>query len=153
MRTLCLLALALAWPYGTASAAIFKCVDSQGRITYTNDSGNAKGCAQLDDDLPVSSVPAMRPPPKASPQNFPKVSPEVQRSRDDGRRAILDSELDTEQKALDKARADLAEQDAVRLGNERNYQRKLDRLQPFKDQIELHERNIEALKKEISNLR
>lgn len=41
----------------------------------------------------------------------------------------------------------------MRSGDERNYQRVLDRLQPFKDKAALHERNIEAIRKEISNLR
>ena len=43
--------------------------------------------------------------------------------------------------------------EAIRTGDERNYQRVLDRLQPYKDKVALHERNIEALKKEIGNLK
>ncbi|MCC6658486.1 MAG: DUF4124 domain-containing protein, partial [Rhodocyclaceae bacterium] len=75
------------------------------------------------------------------------------KARDNDRRKILDQELATEQKMLDEARKALAEQEAVRTGDERNYQRVLDRLQPYKDKVALHERNIEALKKEIGNLR
>jgi hypothetical protein len=41
----------------------------------------------------------------------------------------------------------------VRSGDEKNYQRVLDRLQPYKDKVALHERNVEALRKEIRNLR
>ena len=41
----------------------------------------------------------------------------------------------------------------MRLGDERNYQKVLDRLQPFKDKVDLHKRNIEALRREISGLR
>ena len=40
-----------------------------------------------------------------------------------------------------------------RRGDERNYQKVLDRLQPFKDKVDLHKRNIEALRREISGLR
>jgi hypothetical protein len=41
----------------------------------------------------------------------------------------------------------------VREGNERNYARVLERLQPYKDSVETHQKNIEALKRELSNLR
>jgi hypothetical protein len=44
------------------------------------------------------------------------------------------------------------EQEAVREGGEKNYQRVLDRLKPYQDSVQLHERNIDALQKEIGNL-
>ena len=53
----------------------------------------------------------------------------------------------------EKDRKELEEQESVRYGNERNYQKLLDRVQPYKDKVQLHERNIEALRREISNLR
>jgi hypothetical protein len=77
----------------------------------------------------------------------------TQKARDTDRRRILEEELATEQRALDGAQKQLTEQEAVRYGDERNYQKVLDRLQPFKDKVHLHERNIEALKREIGNLR
>jgi len=58
----------------------------------------------------------------------------------------------TEQAALAKARQELAAQEQVRSGEERNYARVQERLQPYKDSIETHEKNIEALKRELSNL-
>lgn len=139
-----------------AHADIFKCTDEQGRVTYTN-SRASKGCALLNRDLPVSSVPGPQGSGgKASPAesgSFPKVSDEAQRSRDSDRKRILNQELATEEKALEEARKALAEQEAVRLGDERNYQKMLDRLQPYKDKVELHQRNVEALKREIAGLK
>ena len=88
-----------------------------------------------------------------SPSGFPKVDGDTQKARDNDRRKILEQELATEQKSLDQAKKELAEQEAIRTGDERNYQRVLERLQPHKDKVALHERNIEALKKEIGNLR
>jgi hypothetical protein len=41
----------------------------------------------------------------------------------------------------------------VRYGDEQNYQRVLDRLKPFQDAVERHERNIAALRKELASLR
>ena len=54
--------------------------------------------------------------------------------------------------ALGQARKELAEQESIRNGDERNYARVLERLQTYKDAVELHEKNIEALKRELANL-
>ena len=40
----------------------------------------------------------------------------------------------------------------MRSGEERNYARVQERLQPFKDSIETHEKNIEALRRELNYL-
>ncbi len=142
---------------GTAHAQVFKCVDAEGRVTYTNDRNAAQGCTALSQDLPVSSVPsrpaAATPPASATPGDFPRVAPGSQRERDNTRRQILEEELAQEERALADASKALAEQEAVRHGNERNYQRVLDRLQPFKDKVELHQRNVDAIKRELRGLR
>ena len=41
----------------------------------------------------------------------------------------------------------------MRLGTERNYQRVLDRLEPFQKKVKLHEDNVANLRREISNMR
>ena len=89
----------------------------------------------------------------ASGGGFPRVSDTDQQRRDTERRKILEAELSAEEKSLESARKALASEDAVRYGNERNYQKKIDRLKPFQDKVELHERNVDALKRELSNLR
>lgn len=139
-----------------AHADIYKCVDDAGHVTYTNDKPPAgqKGCSVLTRELPVSTVPApKRPAQSATPADFPKVDDSTQKSRDNDRRKILEQELATEEKALDDARKALAEQEAVRTGGERNYAKFLERVQPYRDNVQLHERNVESLKKEISSLK
>lgn len=137
-------------------ADVYKCVDADGHVTYTNDKSNAKGCKLLASDVPVSSVPgpAARPkaPAGAAPGGFPSVSGDQQKARDSERRRILEAELDTETKSLEQARKALVEGEAVRLGDERNYQKYLDRIQGLKDDVALHERNVDALRKELSKL-
>ena len=144
----------------SAQAAVYKCVDADGKVTYTNDPSLARGCKLLDAGQAVSTVPAPVRRPAASPGTgsatpsaFPRVSADDQRARDDGRRQVLNTELATEEAALAEAESALTEQESIRLGNERNYQKVLDRLQPFKDKVELHKRNIEALRREISGLK
>jgi len=155
------LALVLACP-ALASAQVYKCVDGEGRITYTNDRSLGRSCQPLPQNQAVSTVPgpaqratAATPAraPAATSGGFPRVSQEDQRARDDTRRQVLHNELASEQAALGQAQKALAEQESIRLGDERNYQKMLDRLQPFKDKVELHQRNIDALEREIANLR
>ncbi|CAG0943311.1 MAG: hypothetical protein EFKGCFLK_00010 [Rhodocyclaceae bacterium] len=147
LATLCLLAASL------ARADVYKCVDEDGHVTYTNTKPSPKAkCTALSRDQRVSTVPG-RAAGTPSPPGFPKVDGETQKARDNDRRKILDQELASEQASLEQAKKELANQEAIRTGDERNYQRVLDRLQPFKDKVALHERNIEALKKEIGNLR
>lgn len=131
---------------------IYRCVDADGHVTYSNVSGN-KNCKRMQLD-PASTVP---PPPgkaraagAASPGDFPKVSGETQKARDNDRRAILEQELANEQKALEEAKKELAEQEGIRLGNEKNYQKVEERLQPYRDKVAQHERNIQAINKELS---
>lgn len=136
-----------------AWADVYKCVDDDGHVTYTNTKPSSKAkCSALSRDQRVSTVPG-RAANTPSPTGFPKVDGNTQKARDNDRRKILEQELETEQKNLDQAKKELAEQEAVRTGDERNYQRVIDRLQPFKDKVALHERNLEALKKEIGNLK
>lgn len=138
-----------------AHAEVWKCIDADGHVTYTNNKGNTKGCQPLTVELPVSTVPAVRPPPRApatTPQTFPRVDSDTQKSRDDSRKRILEDELAKEEQALQQARQALSEGEAVRLGDERNYQKYLDRIQRLKDTVSLHERNVEALKRELASL-
>ena len=133
----------------------FKCIDANGRATYTNMKEETKGknCSVVMREISV--VPAVPPARSAaanpSPAGFPKVDPATQKNRDGARRRILEEELSGEEKALVQAKTELTEQESVRTGGEKNYQRVLDRLQKYKDEVELHEKNVEALKKELSN--
>lgn len=149
-----LLAFALAAP---AWGDTFKCMDANGRATYTNMKEETKGknCSLVIREISV--VPAIPPARTAkaapSPPGFPKVDPATQKTRDEGRRRILEDELSSEEKALLEARAELTRQESIRTGDERNYQRVLDRLQKYKDNVERHQKNVAALKKELENVK
>ena len=151
------LALVLALPASALRAEMYECIDPSGGRLFTNNSKTpgAKNC-KLMDIGPFNTVPA---PPKSSgksapaPANFPKVDADTQKQRDADRRRILEQELANEQKLLDQAQKDLGEQEATRLGSEKNYQRVLDRLEPYQKKVKLHENNVANLKKELGNLR
>lgn len=151
-------ALLLALLAPTAAGEIWECVDESGKKHFTNIKSEAKGCRLLDIG-PPNTVPGVKPQPKAvpargpSPGVFPKVDPQTQKQRDADRRRILEQELASEEKLLARAKKELAGQEAIRLGSERNYQRVLDRLEPYKKQVRLHEDNVASLKRELANAR
>lgn len=128
-----------------AQAEIYKYVDESGRITYSNIP--KKGSKKLDLE-PLPTIPGVKP--QASPSSFPKVDSSTQKKRDDSRRKILEEELAAEEKQLADARKALAEGEGTRMGDERNYQKYLDRVQKLKDDVALHEKNVAALQKELS---
>jgi uncharacterized protein DUF4124 len=134
---------------------IFKCKGADGHWTYTNDRREAEKqkCEVVTRQINVA--PAQKPPPprSANAKDFPRETPQDRASAGARQRDILEKELAQEQTALAKAKADLAEQENVRFGNERNYARVEERLQPFKDSVETHEKNIEALRRELANVR
>ncbi len=155
MRPTLMLGLALlaALP---ARADIYKCTDAAGHVTYSNVA--TKGCAKMNLD-PISTIPAAKPAAKTpTPAGFPRVEENAQKARDNDRRRILEQELASEQKNLDEAQKRLAEGEVPRpedrnAGGSINQGKLQERVQPMRDQVQMHERNIEALRKELQNLR
>lgn len=139
-----------------AQAQIYRCDRAGESPLFTDDKveAKAKGCKMVG-GAPINVVPSLKPAPgkSASPANFPKVDAQTQKERDTDRRKILERELANEEQLLARARKDLAEQEAIRLGSERNYQRVIDRLEPYQKKVQLHESNVANLRKELTNLK
>lgn len=155
----CLLAsasFAVAQPAGEIQT-IWRCIDPSGRTHVTNikEETAGKDCKVIQTQR-VTVIPPQAPAPKAagkSPAGFPKESPNQRASARDKQRATLESELASEEALLAKAKAELAEQESIRTGDERNYAKVLERLQKYKDNVELHSKNAEELRKELGKLR
>ena len=128
---------------------IYKCVDASGKASYTNDARETAGrkCQLVTTQINVAPPQSKQ----ARPNGFPRESAADRANAKGKQREILEQELASEETNLAKAKEDLAEQEAVRNGDERNYARVLERLQPFKDRVDTHEKNVEALKRELSN--
>lgn len=142
------LAVLLAGPaHAQGVTEIWKCKGADGRWTYTNDRNEAEKLKCETVTRQVNVAPATKPPP-----GFPKESASQRANARERQREVLEKELATEEAALAKAKQDLAAQEAVRTGDERNYARVQERLQPYKDSVETHEKNIEALRRELANL-
>lgn len=146
--------LVLGFAAGVARADMYRCeVPGQKSPLYTNDPRDTRGkkCTVVTKEINV--VPAPRnSDARPVPRSFPKESSTDRASAKERQHEILQKELAREEGLLKKAQQDLEAQQAVRYGDERNYARVLERLQPYKDNVELHQKNVEALKRELNNL-
>jgi hypothetical protein len=181
---------ALASP-ALAQTTIYKLVDESGRVTYSNKP--MKGAVTVDLE-PLTTIPATpagalvaRPtekekvepraegkqPAVAVVTPIASVDPQLQKRRDDGRRKILESELDREEKSLTDARKVLLEEQqnptliaAVRVAQQatdpspselmefrKNIDKASGRIRGLQATVVEHEKNIEALKKELGALK
>jgi predicted RNase H-like nuclease (RuvC/YqgF family) len=143
-----------------AQAETCKYLDSEGRIIYSNTPNtppkDTKKVKCFDSPAPRAATPPAKPATGQSSsdqERLPRVDEQTQKARDNDRRRILEQELAEEQAKLTDARKKLTEQEEQRVGGEKNYQRYLDRIQPFQASVSNHERNIEALKRELSDLK
>ncbi len=142
-----------------AQADVFLCVDEHGKKEYKN-TGATKGCRRI--DLPgLTMVPA---PPKrqavqtaartsSAPADFPKIDSNTQKVRDNDRRQILLEEMKAEEQKLANLKKEFNNGEPERRGDERNYAKYQERVALMKEDIDRAERNIEALRRELGNLK
>ena len=88
-----------------------------------------------------------------SPDSFPRVTASTQRARDNDRRRILEDELKKEEARLANLQGEYKNGEPDRLGNERNYQKYLDRVQRLKDDIARAEGNLETIRRELAAIK
>ncbi|MFN3861561.1 MAG: hypothetical protein ACK4R2_08830 [Roseateles sp.] len=81
-----------------------------------------------------------------------RVDASQQRVRDDERRRVLLAELRQAEERLAAAQKEFNNGQGERRGDERNYQKYLDRMAALKDSIARYEADVQALKREIANL-
>lgn len=140
-----------------AQAEIYKHVDANGTVTYT--------------DYPVAGATRLHISgggahwSKSSPEQsgkihhaedglrIPHVDAQTQKQRDEVRRRVLVDELDAEQKNLAKARAAEKVGAALETGESVTSSTYRDRQIHLSDAVKLHEDNIAALKRELARLR
>jgi len=138
----------------------YRCVDPGGRSTYTNvkEEMAGKKCTVVSREVSVVPAQQIAQPAKtasgAAKAAGERVDTNTQRSRDDTRRKILQEELDAAEKRLAESRQKLADQEVIRSGEERLIpQKALDRIKPYREEVERQEQNVASLKRELSNLR
>jgi hypothetical protein len=137
---------------------VYLCTGPNGVPEYRN-SGNTKGCKKL--TLPdVVTVPGTRSPRSAGAAQapadtggFPRVDNATQKNRDGERRRVLEAELADEERKLQGLQAEYNNGQPERQGNERNYQKYLDRTAQLKSDIERSQANVASIRRELGNLK
>lgn len=145
-----LLALTCLISASTCQAEIYKFVDENGLVTYTNmPRPGAKPQLVIPDISKAGAVPAAADKKAkssgkiATPSYFPKVDTGTQSKRDDMRRQLLVEELRSEERNLAASRSELAA-GSRRPGSD---------LGKLTEAVRMHEKNIQMLNKELSHIR
>ena len=129
-------------PVATTSG-MYKCPTSSGPAYF-----NVPGAVESRGSEGVVSKAATTP----TPSGFQRVDPATQKGRDDVRRRVLAEELATEEQLLAEARVTYANGAPVPLPEEQSSADKYrERIARLRQTVQLHERNIDALKKELGN--
>ena len=163
----CLGALAMSADAALSQGAtVYRCPGNPVLYTDSLSSREArdKGCKTLD-GAPITVIQAQKPRPvvnsaaaaTASPVasgSLPteRISPTLQRARDSDRRAILENEMQREEQALADMKREFNGGEPERRGDERNYQKYLDRVGDLKAGIARKESDLAALKRELGKL-
>jgi hypothetical protein len=134
-----------------AQGSVCKYVDVGGNIVFSNlppEKGMRRiSCMSGDEGSPKSSAGAKNTP---TPGGFPRVDASTQKSRDDVRRKVLAEELAAEESLLAEARTAYANGAPAPLPEEQaNADKYRERIARLRQAVALHERNIDALKKEL----
>lgn len=140
-------------PEPVAGTTLYKCQTASAPAFFSVDPGAPSAGAASGNGARVTNGVAPVPAPRTS-GGFPRVDPETQRGRDDVRRRVLQDELAAEEKLLAQSRSEYADGAPPPLPEERNTPDKYrERIARLRQAVTLHERNVEALRKEIAGLR
>lgn len=137
---------------------VYRCPGNLYTDTLSAKEAAAKGCKTLE-GAPVTVVQSPRRPagggaaaPASASRGEARVDPGEQRSRDTESRRILEAELAKEEQALAQLLKDYNNGEPERRGDERNFQKYLDRVNEMKAAIERKQADIAAIKREIAKL-
>lgn len=162
-KYLSLFAIVTAMLSSNAFAEIYKRVDADGHITYSN--VKTKGATRLELDPDANTISNDRAKTTANkrtatPEGFPKVDKQTQNNRDDKRKEILQNELESEKSALEQAKKAYAEGESkpevfkTPTGNTfRNVAKFQEKMQNLQADVDAHQKNIELLQKELNSLK
>lgn len=141
-----------------AAAEIYKYVDENGQVTFTD--VYKRGSKRI--DLPpaptsISIGSGARLQKRASynpsPSNFPRIDAATQQKRDDIRRQVLQDEVAAERRNADDARRQLALGERLQPGEKVSDSTYANRVKRLRATISEHDQNISAIQREISNLK
>ena len=144
-------AVAVAATPAAAQGVYYQCPGNVFTNTISAKEADAKGCksreAQQVTTIPAPKSRAVAAPPPGSAAS--RVDAQEQKARDSDSRKILEEELRRAQSQLDTLNKEYNNGEPERLGNEKNYQKYLDRTADLKASIARTESDIAAIKREL----
>jgi hypothetical protein len=152
-RSSSLVATALLACAGAAHAAdaYYQCPGNVFTNTITPKEADAKGCKAMVTQQPTSiPAPKMRSGAAAAGPAASKVDAQEQKARDTDARKILQDELIKAQASLDALQKEYNNGQPERKGDEKNYQKYIDRTADLKAQITRTESDIGAITRELA---
>jgi hypothetical protein len=147
-----LLALAAGAAHAAADAAIYyQCPGNVFTNTITPKEAEAKGCKAMVSQQPTTiPAPRLRGGTAVPGAAASRVDAQEQRARDSDSRKILQDELVKAQAQLDALQKQYNNGQPDRLGDEKNYQKYLDRTADLKAQIDRTQSDIGAITRELA---
>ena len=148
-----LLALAATGAQAAQDTGIYyRCPNNVFTNTITSKEADAKGCKAMEAQQPTTiPAPKTRPAATASPGTAAsKVDAQEQKARDTDSRKILQGELIKAQAQLDALQKEYNSGQPERRGDEKNYQKYLDRTADLKASIARTESDIAAITRELA---
>jgi hypothetical protein len=158
------LAVALACCAGAAAAAesteppvTYRCPGNDYKNTISAKEAEKLGCKKLEGG-PVTVIQMTKPRgtatavPSASGTGVGRVDPAAQRARDSDARRILETELKNEEDRLAEMKKEFNNGQPERQGDEKNYQKYVDRVGQLSAAIARKEGDIAAIRREIQKL-
>lgn len=126
----------------TTQSEVYKHVDENGNVTYSN--------TPLEDSKKLSLPPLIVMP--GTDLESKVRTPKPSENYNEKQRKVVKKKIADEVKLLEDKKKEYNDGEPERFGSERNYQRYLDRVQRLKDEIVLHEENIRTLEIELQDL-
>lgn len=147
---------AVAQPAPSSDKQVYRCPGNPVMYTDTISAKEAKdkGCKSIE-GTPITIVPSVKSRPTSTTTapavrgDSVRIEPADQRARDDDRRRILEDELRKEEESLGLLKAEYNNGEPERRGDEKNYQKYLDRAAELKASISRKEADVAALKREL----
>ena len=152
-------ASAAADPADTAGPVTYRCPNNDYKNTISPKEAEKLGCKKLE-AAPVTVFQTVKPrapgsgpvPAAAGSGSIARVDPAAQRARDSDARRILENELKTEEDKLAAMLKEFNNGEPERLGDEKNFQKYLDRVADMRTSIARKQTDIASLKRELQKL-
>ncbi|MGZ8260019.1 MAG: hypothetical protein ACXWUL_05640 [Caldimonas sp.] len=144
---------------GVDTSVMYRCPGNDYRNTLSAREAEKLGCRKVE-GAPVTVIQTTRPRASTGTTNAAatssapgvRVDPVAQRARDSDARRILESELKSEEAKLATMEKEFNAGQPERRGEERNFQKYLDRVAEMRAAIERKQLDITALRREIQKL-